>query len=132
MRTLGACFCGLFRIRDVKAFWVLRNSILSLRKKGKLGKLLAKFPSGICTIIRRRYGAGIPVSEKVQPFATPHAFYGIFISKYATVEAGCTIYQQVTIGQNSFIDPECEGGNAPVVGENCYIGVGAKSSDPAM
>ena len=81
MRVLTACFCGVFRIRDVKAFWKLRDSILSLRKRGKLCRFLAKAESAVCTMIRRRYGAGIPVSENVQPFVTPHGFHGIFISK---------------------------------------------------
>ena len=47
----------------------------------------------------------------------PHGLHGVYISRYATVGAGCRIYQNVTIGEVN--------GHAPVVGEGCLIGAGA-------
>ena len=47
----------------------------------------------------------------------PHGLHGVFISRYASIGAGCRIYQNVTIGEVS--------GKAPVIGEGCLIGAGA-------
>lgn len=129
-KLIYACTAAVFGFSNVKAFWILREKILALTKKGKIGAAFGRMLRPFCSIIRRRYGCGIPVSEAVKPFSAPHAFYGIFISYYATVEEGCTIHQQVTIGQNSLIDAHAPGGNAPVIGKNCYIGAGAKIIGP--
>lgn len=47
----------------------------------------------------------------------PHGLHGVFISRWAVVGAGCTIYQNVTIGEVE--------GKAPVIGPGCLIGAGA-------
>jgi serine O-acetyltransferase len=47
-----------------------------------------------------------------------HGLNGIFIHPWVKVGKNCTIFQQVTIGQ--------EYGKAPVIGGNCMIGAGAK------
>lgn len=47
----------------------------------------------------------------------PHGLHGIYISRYASIGAGCRIYQNVTIGEVN--------GKAPYVGCNCFIGAGA-------
>ena len=47
----------------------------------------------------------------------PHGLHGIYISRYASIGAGCRIYQNVTIGE--------VGGRAPQVGSGCLIGAGA-------
>ena len=129
-RLIFACTDAVCGFSNVKAFWILREKILAFKTKGKAGAILAQVCKPFCSVIRRRYGCAIPVSENVKPFSTPHAFYGIFISQYATIEEGCTIYQQVTIGQNSFIDVNAKTGNAPHIGKNCYIGTGAKIIGP--
>lgn len=54
----------------------------------------------------------------------PHGLAGIFISAGATIGKNCTIFQQVTIGSNTLADSKSKG--APIIGDNCYIGVGAK------
>lgn len=54
----------------------------------------------------------------------PHGLSGIFVSKDAKIGKGCVIFQQVTIGSNSLIDSK--GCGAPVIGDYCYIGAGAK------
>ena len=48
----------------------------------------------------------------------PHGLYGIIISKNAIIGENCTIFHQVTIGEGK--------GGAPRIGDNCYIGAGAK------
>lgn len=87
-------FKALVGISDVEAFWQIRKGYL---KKGKLNcfnKLLVK-------IIRKRYGAGIPILSTINSFRTPHGFYGIFISQDAKIGENCIIYHQVTIGSNN-------------------------------
>lgn len=53
--------------------------------------------------------AGVP--------SLPHGLHGIYISRYASIGAGCRIYQNVTIGE---VD-----GRAPQIGDGCLIGAGA-------
>ena len=48
----------------------------------------------------------------------PHGLYGIIISKNTKLGYNCTIFHQVTIGQGK--------NGAPTIGNNCYIGAGAK------
>ncbi len=50
----------------------------------------------------------------------PHGIKGIFVTNKAIIGENVTIYQQVTIG----INKENEAG--PVIGDNCFIGAGAK------
>jgi serine O-acetyltransferase len=54
----------------------------------------------------------------------PHGLYGIFISGEVSIGRNCVIFQQVTIGSNTLIDSS--GFGAPMIGDNCYIGAGAK------
>ena len=71
------------------------------------------------------YGAWIglgAVFEGVPVF--PHGFFGIFISNSAHIGKNAVIYQQVTIGSNMLVDSKRKG--APVLGDNVYIGCGAK------
>ena len=72
-----------------------------------------------------KYGADIPLNIKI-PESTvfPHGFYGIFISGWARIGENCTIFQQVTIGSNTLSDTLMPG--APTIGDNVYIGAGAK------
>ena len=54
----------------------------------------------------------------------PHGIHGIFVSGEAEIGKDCVIFQQVTIGSNRLIDSR--GFGAPKIGNNCYIGAGAK------
>jgi serine O-acetyltransferase len=54
----------------------------------------------------------------------PHGVKSIFISGGATIGHNCVIFQQVTIGSNKLSDSK--GIGAPTIGDNCYIGAGAK------
>ncbi|QUC68218.1 serine acetyltransferase [Aristaeella hokkaidonensis] len=117
----------LFGYKNVETFWIIREKVIKLEKKD----IRTHIYNSMCSIIRRRYGAGIPTLKTIMPFRTPHAFHGIFISKYAKVESGCTIFQHVTIGQNELLQDEKKGSAiAPTIGKNCYIGAGAKIIGP--
>lgn len=54
----------------------------------------------------------------------PHGMKSIFVSGAARIGKDCVIFQQVTIGSNTLIDSK--GFGAPVIGDRCYIGAGAK------
>ena len=104
---------GLIGFKDISAFWKIRKHYI--QKPSKIYAI-------VCSVIRRRYGSGIPLSKAIMPFYTPHSFYGIFISQNASIGKGCTIFQQVTIGSNTL--SKTIGG--PTIGNNVYIGAGAK------
>lgn len=48
----------------------------------------------------------------------PHGLYGIIVSHNAVIGSNVTIFHQVTIGEGK--------GGAPIIGDNVYIGAGAK------
>ncbi len=76
--------------------------------------------------IRQKMG-GFYIGEDAKFFGRPlfpHGYHGIFISGEAVVGEGCVIFQQVTIGSDTLIDSKKFG--APTIGNNCYIGAGAK------
>lgn len=54
----------------------------------------------------------------------PHGLNGIFVSLNARIGKNCTIFHQVTIGSNTLSDSKNIG--APQIGDNVYIGCGAK------
>ena len=54
----------------------------------------------------------------------PHGMKSIFVSGEAVIGNNCVIFQQVTIG--SITLPDARGKGAPVIGDNVYIGAGAK------
>lgn len=54
----------------------------------------------------------------------PHSIFGIFISSGAKIGENCVIFHQVTIGSNTLQDSK--GYGSPEIGNNVYIGCGAK------
>ena len=69
--------------------------------------------------------SSLPISPQISNnIIYPHGVVGIFISRNATIDDGCVIFQQVTIGSNTL--PDSKSGGAPTIGKNCYIGAGAK------
>lgn len=53
-----------------------------------------------------------------EPPKLPHGLRGIYISHNVSIGKNCTIFHQVTIGEGK--------NGAPKIGDNCYIGAGAK------
>ena len=72
-----------------------------------------------------RFNAFFPIGAEVKSMPVfPHGLNGIFISAGARIGEGCIIFQQVTIGSNTLKDSK--GNGAPSIGDNVYIGAGAK------
>lgn len=61
------------------------------------------------------FGVGAAFAE---PPILPHFLNGIIVSYGAKIGKNCTIFQQVTIGQNSK--------GHPIIGDNVFIGAGAR------
>ena len=66
---------------------------------------------------------GRGASFKGKPYF-PHGISGIFISSEAVIGTNCIVFHQVTIGSNRLKDNPHFG--SPIVGDNVYIGSGAK------
>jgi len=66
---------------------------------------------------------GINTKFKNIPYF-PHGLSGIFISDSASIGKDVIIFQGVTIGSNTLLDSK--GSGAPIIGDNVYIGAGAK------
>ena len=104
---------------DHEKYWRLRNKIT--QKKGtKLSRL-------ICLYRIKRMDAkncasmGTNLAQSAYFASTPqlpHGLYGIIVTHNAVIGSNCTTYHQVTIGQGN--------GGAPTIGDNVYIGAGAK------
>lgn len=75
--------------------------------------------------ILRNFAGDIPMETSIgKGLCLPHGANGVFISRGATIGEHCTIFQQVTIGTNTIKDSK--GFGAPIIGNNVYIGAGAK------
>ena len=113
-------FNSLFDVEQLKnSFW---NSFRTyFTTNSQLEKSKAKLK---CIYINSYFCSDIPLNPNINIFTAPHGFYGIFISNGAKIGTGCTIFQHVTIGSNTLLDSKNSG--TPTVGNNVYIGAGAK------
>lgn len=102
-----------------KIFW--QSFKTYYKTKSALEKQKARLK---CAYINHYFASSIPLNKNIHLFTTPHAFYGIFISSSAKIGNGCTIFQNVTIGSNTI--PDSKNAGAPTIGNNVYIGAGAK------
>ena len=72
-----------------------------------------------------RHAASISIDAQIaSPLVLPHGVSGIFITQSARIGHDVVIFQQVTIGANTIRDSRSYG--APIIGDNVYIGAGAK------
>ena len=72
-----------------------------------------------------KYNGSIPKETKIEGCPVfPHGISGVFISAGASIGTNCTIFHQVTIGSNTLPDSRHQG--APAIGDNVFIGCGAK------
>lgn len=110
---LRACLTDWSKGDRLQGFWRLYR--LRGRAKWKLTRDI-----WTCLLNRsaRRHGGYVgPGAVILGEPVLPHGLHGVYISRYATIGAGCRIYQNVTIGEVN--------GHAPVVGEGCLLGAGA-------
>lgn len=88
-----------------------------------------KITKGIKATVYSRYldkhnsFIGINTTFEDYPYF-PHGISGVFMSENARIGKNCVIFQQVTIGSSIMADSLKDG--SPVIGDNCYIGAGAK------
>ncbi|SER35334.1 Serine acetyltransferase [Parafannyhessea umbonata] len=92
------------------------------RESTKIGRLLLNRKYNSLCI---KYGCFLPLSARIGKNITfPHGLFGIFISQKAIIGDNCCIFQHVTIGSNNLNGSQ--GAGAPTIGDNVYIGAGAK------
>lgn len=106
---------------NTTAWWNMRTKISRMGKNSiKRLYLEHKYEQ-----LHRKHGAYIPISVEFagRPIF-PHWIYGIFISQKAKIGKNCVIFHQVTIGSNTLHETKGEG--APIIGNEVYIGCGAK------
>jgi serine O-acetyltransferase len=106
-----------YLIKRIGGFWKVRN-------KSK-GGLLSKFYKLLYHIYMDKHNSSIPLITEFEGGPHfPHGITGIFISSDAKIGKGAVIFHQVTIGSNNL--PDSKGKGAPKIGDNVYIGAGAK------
>lgn len=98
--------------------WALKEY---LQKRGRKSRILGR----IYFHYFNRKGSYVGIGSQLADIPTfPHDVTGIFISENAVIGTGCTIFHQVTIGSNTL--PDSPGLGSPHIGNNVYIGAGAK------
>ncbi len=96
-----------------------------IKSKKSKNKLVKKIYILKLKKITKKYNAFIPVESEIHESVTfPHELNGIHISSNAKIGENCVIFHQVTIGSNNLADSKGKG--APQIGDNVYIGAGAK------
>lgn len=101
-----------------------KNNIWKLREvcKSKNGQV---YKEHLYFSYLKQSGAWIGLGAQLDsPPILPHGLQGIFISNNAVIGRNVVIFHQVTIGSNSLKDSKGKG--SPIIGDNCYIGCGAK------
>lgn len=107
------------QLNRIENFWKYRTQMLEL-DADRQAEALRKYYDYL-----DKRGSWIAHNAKIlsEPIF-PHGISGIFISGGAKIGKNCVIFQQVTIGSNTLSDSSSRG--APTIGDNVYIGAGAK------
>ncbi len=107
-------------LKPFGSFWELKASL----QKSQSG-ILNKVKMAIYKMYLYENAADIALSSQFanEP-CMPHGERGVFISGATKVGKNAIIFQQVTIGSVTL--PDSKGLGAPTIGDNCYIGAGAK------
>lgn len=101
--------------------WKLRESI----KRHKKNNIFTHMKELLYYSYLERYGSYIGLLADIKSVPIfPHGLMGVFISNEASIGQNVVIFQQVTIGSNKIAGSKGEG--APIIGNNVYIGCGAK------
>lgn len=110
---------GITQHYNHKRYWKMRTDIVNSK-----GLLVYRV---LCLYFIKRMDAfnGASLGTHIDKSATflstpnfPHGIRGIFVSHNAVIGRDATIFHQVTIGEGN--------GGAPIIGDNVYIGAGAK------
>lgn len=104
---------------ESKKLWVYKEKILNSNSK-----ILNKIRFIMSFRIMKKCHCLIPLNKNINQFTTPHGLFGIYISFGASIGRNCVIFNNVTIGSNTLKDSK--GFGAPTIGNNVYIGAGAK------
>lgn len=104
---------------ESKRLWIYKRKILK-NEKSFINKIRKLF---VFRIMKKTHSL-IPISDNINEFLSPHGLFGIYISFGAKVGKNCVIFNNVTIGSNTLKDSK--GYGAPTIGDNVYIGAGAK------
>lgn len=97
----------------------------ALRQRARRGGPLRRLWIALHAAYQHDHGSSIAWNAEFggEP-CFPHGERGIFISGGAKIGRNCVIFQQVTIGSNTVAGSR--GFGSPTVGDDCYIGAGAK------
>ncbi len=113
----------------IKAVWVpvfffgYKNNIWRLYDS--YHKHSNNFKKVVWNAYMERHAASISIDAQFASHPTlPHGVSGIFVTQSAIIGKNAVIFQQVTIGANTIKGSKTYG--APVIGDDVYIGVGAK------
>lgn len=128
-RTGGGKILSVIREKIVRAFYypiftfIYRDNIWNIYSSYHLSQKLWK------KIIWNKYmelhAASISIDAQIEsPLILPHGVSGIFLTQSAKIGKNVVIFQQVTIGANTLEGSKSYG--APIIGNNVYIGAGAK------
>lgn len=105
---------------DEQRFWRLKEKCAQSRNIVMKAYYLRRFNRE-----SMKFGAYVGYNAKFAEIPTlPHGLFGVFISDRAAIGKDCIIFHHVTIGSNNLKDSKGQG--APTIGDNCYIGAGAK------
>lgn len=110
-----------FVFRKYKDIWGLKLHLLALKRQKKTNRLL----SSIYKNYFYEHGSYVGLlCQLADAPCMPHGPLGIFIADGAQLGKHVIIFQHVTIGSDNLIDSENQG--SPVIGDDVYIGAGAK------
>ena len=105
-------------IKRFKGIWGLKNYI-------KDNNITSNIYSDVYSEHFAKYGSWIGPRCTIKGIPCfPHNFYGVFISGGSIIGKNVVIFQQVTIGSNTLQESKAKG--CPTIGDNVYIGAGAK------
>lgn len=105
---------------DPDRYWRLRQRVVRQNRYPRILKYFYLFYIKRCDAFNNAsLGTHINFGAEFEtPPHFPHGLYGIIVSHHAHIGKNATIFHQVTIGEGK--------GGAPTIGDNCYIGAGAK------
>jgi len=110
----------VYRKQSKEYYWNLRQKARNCRFP-----LLRWYYAHQHEKLMEKHNANIPYTTEIAgPPVLPHGLSGIYISAGAKVGSNCVIFHQVSIGSNTLPDSKRQG--FPTVGDNVYIGTGAK------